>query len=81
MIILDLAAEDTYDLIVMGTHGRTGMSHVLLGSLAEAIVRRAPCPVLTVRGVEPDSRPAERSRRTHDSDPTGEIEVGDGDIP
>jgi nucleotide-binding universal stress UspA family protein len=38
------------DLIVIGTHGRTGVSKVLLGSVAERIVRLAPCPVLTVRG-------------------------------
>ena len=40
------------DLIVIGTHGRTGVSHALLGSVAEGVVRRAPCPVLTVRAVE-----------------------------
>jgi nucleotide-binding universal stress UspA family protein len=38
------------DLIVIGTHGRTGISKVLLGSVAERLVRLAPCPVLTVRG-------------------------------
>jgi nucleotide-binding universal stress UspA family protein len=37
------------DLIVMGTHGRRGMGHLLLGSVAERVVRLAPCPVLTVR--------------------------------
>ncbi len=37
------------DLIVLGTHGRTGLTRMLLGSLAEAVVRRAPCPVLTIR--------------------------------
>ena len=37
------------DLIVMGTHGRRGLRRVLLGSVAEAIVRSAPCPVLTIR--------------------------------
>ena len=37
------------DLIVIGTHGRGGLSHALLGSVAEKVVRRAPCPVLTVR--------------------------------
>jgi universal stress protein A len=36
------------DLIVMGTHGRTGFAHILLGSVAEKVVRTAPCPVLTV---------------------------------
>lgn len=38
-----------YDLIVMGTHGRTGLKHALMGSVAEKIVRTSPCPVLTVR--------------------------------
>lgn len=47
--ILLLAKEQKIDLIVMGTHGLTGLSHVLLGSVAEKIVRNAPCPVLTVR--------------------------------
>jgi universal stress protein A len=44
------AAEDgNYDAIVVGTHGRTGLAHVLLGSVAERVVRRAPMPVVTVR--------------------------------
>jgi nucleotide-binding universal stress UspA family protein len=47
--ILEVAAEDDADLIVMGTHGRLGRIHALVGSVAEAIVRNAPCPVLTVR--------------------------------
>ena len=47
--ILRHAKERECDLIVMGTHGRTGMKHMLLGSVAEYIVRVAPCPVLTVR--------------------------------
>jgi nucleotide-binding universal stress UspA family protein len=42
------------DLIVMGTHGRTGVSHLLVGSVAERVVRTAPCPVLTVRHPEHD---------------------------
>jgi hypothetical protein len=37
------------DLIVMGTHGRSGVSHLFMGSVAERVVRTAPCPVLTVR--------------------------------
>ena len=47
--ILDYAATHAIDLIVMGTHGRGGVTHMLLGSIAERVVRRAPCPVLTVR--------------------------------
>jgi nucleotide-binding universal stress UspA family protein len=47
--IVRLAEERGVDLIVMGTHGRTGLQHVLLGSVAEKVVRLAPCPVLTVR--------------------------------
>ena len=47
--ILNVAEEHHYDLIVMGTHGRTGLSHALIGSVAERVLRKAPCPVLTVR--------------------------------
>jgi nucleotide-binding universal stress UspA family protein len=46
--ILLAARERGADLIVMGTHGRRGLSHLLLGSVAEKVVRRAHCPVLTV---------------------------------
>lgn len=42
------ASEHNIDLIVIGTHGRSGITHLLLGSTAEKIVRKAPCPVLTV---------------------------------
>ena len=47
--ILAFAAEQHVDLIVIGTHGRTGLSRLLMGSVAEAVVRHAPCPVLTVK--------------------------------
>ena len=47
--IVHAARERGADLIVMATHGRTGLQHVLLGSVAEKVVRLAPCPVLTVR--------------------------------
>lgn len=47
--IIRYAKEQDMDLIVMGTHGRTGLAHVLLGSVAEKVVRKSPCPVLTVR--------------------------------
>jgi nucleotide-binding universal stress UspA family protein len=48
--ILSAADRTKADLIVMGTHGRRGMSHVLLGSVAERVVRLSPVPVLTIRG-------------------------------
>ena len=47
--IARLAEEEQADLIVMGTHGRTGLTRLLMGSVAEAVVRRAPCPVLTYK--------------------------------
>jgi nucleotide-binding universal stress UspA family protein len=46
--IVDYAKEVAADLIVMGTHGRTGVAHFIIGSVAERVVRVAPCPVLTV---------------------------------
>ena len=45
-------ARNRFDLIVMGTHGRTGVARLLLGSVAEQVVRLAPCPVLTIRPPE-----------------------------
>lgn len=48
-VIRDVAVERDVDLIVMGTHGRTGVAHLLLGSVAETVVRTAPCAVMTVR--------------------------------
>ena len=47
--ILRIAAETKCDLIMMGTHGRTGLRRVLMGSVAEQVVRKASCPVLTVK--------------------------------
>ncbi len=47
--IIQAAREAAADLIVMGTHGRTGLAHALIGSVAEKVVRKAPCPVLTVK--------------------------------
>jgi nucleotide-binding universal stress UspA family protein len=49
--ILDAAKKHEPDLIVMGTHGRTGLAHIMLGSTAERVIQRARCPVLTVKAV------------------------------
>lgn len=48
-VILKVAEEIGADLIVLGTHGRTGLRRLLMGSVAEQVVRKAPCPVLTLR--------------------------------
>jgi nucleotide-binding universal stress UspA family protein len=47
--IISVVKKNKIDMIVMGTHGRTGIVHILIGSVAEKVVRKAPCPVLTVR--------------------------------
>ncbi|MCI0682257.1 MAG: universal stress protein [Gemmataceae bacterium] len=47
--ILTTAQETHSDMIVMGTHGRTGLGRLLMGSVAEQVLRKAPCPVLTVK--------------------------------
>jgi len=49
LTIIEHAKAGGFDLIVMGTHGRTGLPHLLMGSVAEQVLRAAPCPVLTVR--------------------------------
>jgi nucleotide-binding universal stress UspA family protein len=50
-VIAEIAADTNADLIVMGTHGRTGLTRLVMGSVAEEVLRRAPCPVLTIRGM------------------------------
>lgn len=47
--IIETACEEDIDLIIIATHGHTGMEHILFGSTAEKVVRKAPCPVLTLR--------------------------------
>lgn len=61
--ILDRAEQNDMDLIVMGTHGRTGVEHLLIGSVAERVVRLAPCAVLTVR--PPTGKRPGRNRGTN----------------
>lgn len=61
--ILEAAAAEQADLIVIGTHGRIGRLHSLVGSVAEGIVRSAPCPVLTVR--RPDGEEESFAERLH----------------
>jgi nucleotide-binding universal stress UspA family protein len=63
--IVNAAAEGNIDLIVLGTRGRTGLAHLLIGSTAERVVRHAPCPVLVVREREHDfiSQPEEKSAK------------------
>jgi nucleotide-binding universal stress UspA family protein len=56
--IIDFVNVHDIDLIVMGTHGRTGLARLVMGSIAEAVVRRAECPVLTVKHREPATNPA-----------------------
>ena len=51
--IVTHAEAGRFDLIVMGTHGRTGLPHAFLGSIAERVMRKAPCAVLTVRETDP----------------------------
>lgn len=54
--IVNAATTIEADLVVIGTHGRTGLSHAVMGSVAEKVVRKAPCPVLTVRMPPPVAR-------------------------
>ena len=75
--VVPYAIERRVDLIVLGTHGRSGLKHVLLGSVAERTVRTAPCPVLTVRaGATGDVRELHPSSRIDRGDP-GTPRVGE----
>lgn len=50
--VQEIATQEKFDFIIVGTHGRKGLAHLFLGSVAEKIIRSAPCPVLTVRTPE-----------------------------
>jgi nucleotide-binding universal stress UspA family protein len=65
-VIAETAAEIPADVIVLGTHGRTGFTRLMMGSVAEEVLRHAPCPVLTVRGAAPvkAEEPAEKVPET-----------------
>jgi nucleotide-binding universal stress UspA family protein len=65
--LIERIAQGRYDLVVMGTHGRTGLARVALGSIAERIVRHSTCPVLTVRA--PSETTSDRAR------PRGDLEA------
>jgi nucleotide-binding universal stress UspA family protein len=58
--IVRLADQEQVDMIVLATHGRTGFRHLLMGSVAEAVVRKAHCPVLTLKPTQPaaETKPA-----------------------
>ncbi len=53
-LIVTLVEQGTYDMVIMGTHGRKGIGRLMMGSIAERVVRNAPCPVLTVRHESPE---------------------------
>jgi nucleotide-binding universal stress UspA family protein len=61
--IVAAASDGNFDLVILGTQGRTGLSHLLIGSTAERVVRHAPCPVLVVREREHDFVISEKERQ------------------
>lgn len=64
--LLAAADELRANVLVIGSHGRTGLSHLLLGSVAEAVVRRASVPVVTVRSPSPEAEPTSEERDVQD---------------
>jgi nucleotide-binding universal stress UspA family protein len=73
--ILRVAREVPCDLIVLGTHGRTGLTRLVLGSVAEEVLRKAPCPVLTVKAPPPAT---EAVRATSAAEVAGAVSAGAG---
>ena len=73
-VVTDVAAREQADLIAIGTHGRTGVRRLVLGSVAAAVMRHAPCSVLIARGpVEPEAKPADAAEPA--PAPDGSVEV------
>jgi len=72
--IVDYARAESIDLIVMSTHGRTGISRWVLGSITERVLRQAPCPVLVIR----NSQPIERALITLDGSPLSQLALAPG---
>jgi len=73
--IIHTAQAENFDLIVLGTHGHTGLAHVLMGSVAERVVRKSPCPVLTVR--HPDRKFQHPLDRVEKADKVDRADKGD----
>lgn len=69
--ILRVAEETGCDVIVLGTHGRTGLARLLMGSVAEQVVRRAPCPVVAVKTRQAETKAAEAGTRDEVGEPVG----------
>lgn len=65
-IIHEFAIEQKVDLIVMGTHGRRGLAHLFLGSVAEQVLRSAPCPVLTTHAERQPNAASEGAEKAVD---------------
>jgi nucleotide-binding universal stress UspA family protein len=66
-MILRAAVETDSDVIVMGTHGRTGLGRLLLGSVAESVIRKAPCPVLSAKPVPARQKAVEESEKKQEA--------------
>ena len=64
--IVEYAREHNCDLVVMGTHGRTGLMHLVMGSVVEKVIRLSSCPVMVVHPQRPEG-PALPSRKEHES--------------
>lgn len=65
--IIEKAIEEKADLIIMSTHGRTGLAHMLIGSVTERVLRRAPCPVLAVPSLQQAKKASRRTQREKNS--------------